>query len=621
MSRHKKLMTVCCAAVLTLGLAACGGGGGGDRAQTSPPDMPTMPTPEPESHVCDDGASQACVDARQAELDALGDDATVAELRAAEKALTDAQMALADHNTATMENTTVSGLIDDAMMAIADIDEDSTPNEVAAGRAAIKAAQDSLDGMENLYAADETALQGRIDALNEAYNPIEMAVNTAEATRAALTKETAISMEAAQATDATVGGSDATIGTSEGNYEGPAISRDNDGTTITVTVHGATDDDDETFMKAEDLTHTAEGHAGQMLTRTMDADADGNVVTEVAIVYTDIEAPTPTAFAEVTGQALNARDLDDTVDADEDGTATNDFTALTVDQTSADVLALIGSPSFAPGTGSSTQHTFTFDDTNTDDMDEADEVAGTYNGAMGTYRCNGTAVCTVTVDDEGMVTAMSDGWVFTPDAGAMSDVPDADYLHYGAWLQRTTDSDGEVTYNEVETFAGSSIAASGDITAVSGIAEYEGGAAGVYVHKTFAGDGTSEATSGHFTADASLTAYFSGGATPAGKADTLEGTINNFVLSGGEANSWSVTLQSDGDPNTDGIQPDTDGIMAGTASGGVTGQDGSFTATFHGSVAETGTPPAVPQPTAVVGEFNSVFSNGSVAGGFGARKQ
>ena len=108
---------------------------------------------------------------------------------------------------------------------------------------------------------------------------------------------------------------------------------------------------------------------------------------------------------------------------------------------------------------------------------------------------------------------------------ATSDVADANYLYYGAWLQRTANAGGTDTYNEVETFAGAvGHTDSGSVTDVSGIAEYEGGAAGVYVHKTFAQDGTSEATSGHFSADASLTAYFSGGATPAEKADTLVGT-------------------------------------------------------------------------------------------------
>ena len=50
---------------------------------------------------------------------------------------------------------------------------------------------------------------------------------------------------------------------------------------------------------------------------------------------------------------------------------------------------------------------------------------------------------------------------------------------------------------------------------------------------------------------------------------------------------------------------------------------GSFTATYRGSVADDDaddTTP-IPQPSSVVGEFNSVFSNGSVAGGFGANKK
>ena len=49
---------------------------------------------------------------------------------------------------------------------------------------------------------------------------------------------------------------------------------------------------------------------------------------------------------------------------------------------------------------------------------------------------------------------------------------------------------------------------------------------------------------------------------------------------------------------------------------------GSFSATYHGSVDGVSSPPVVtPQPAAVTGEFNSVFSNGSVAGAFGANKK
>ena len=660
MSRHKKLMTVCCAAVLTLGLAACGGGGGGDdRAQTSPPDMPSMPTPEPDPHVCDDGASQACVDARQAELDALGDDATVAELRAAEKALEDAQDALRAHNTATMENTTVSGLIDDAMTAIADIDEDSTPNEVAAGRAAIKAAQDSLDGMENLSEAQRMALQGRIDALNDAYNPIEMAANMAAATAAAGTKKTAISNEAAQAIGGTAGtdgtgGADAGLGGSartdadgtttaddaSDDVYGLSISRDRDGTEIEITDPANAGDDDPKFAQAMG------DNSFSMQTRTMEADDDGNVMTEVVVVHTDIEAPKATEFAKVMGQALNA-DLDTAVDADNDGTADDDLTGLWVgaDATTAPVeatLGLVKSDAFGAGAGDMVVHTFARyqldSDTGTDGNQtiQAFTTPGTYNGAMGTYRCGNVqtaADCTVTVDDEGMITAMSAGWIFIPDAGATSDVADADYLHYGFWLKRTADEDGAIEYNEVETFAGSSVAATGDLAGaytVRGSANYEGGAAGVYVHSVTNPDGTeASATSGRFTAVASLTAYFgqtvdNPATTNVNEADqiapallnSISGTINDFNLSGHDTGpGWSVSLEQ-------GTITSSTGIFSGVAKGG--GADGTYNGTFHGPVGDHDSDadtPDIPHPTSVVGEFNANFSNGSVAGAFGARKQ
>ena len=175
MSTQKNLITLCFAAVFTLGLAACGGGGGGAP-------VTGMPPMEPEALACDAdaGSSQACVDARQAELEAIENDsdATVGALNAAEMALATAQTALADANTAA-EETMVSGLVDDAMTATADITDESTPAEVDVGRAAIDAAQESLEGMENLSADVTAALQGRIDTLESSFSPNEMAVRIA----------------------------------------------------------------------------------------------------------------------------------------------------------------------------------------------------------------------------------------------------------------------------------------------------------------------------------------------------------------------------------------------------------------------------------------------------------
>ena len=70
------------------------------------------------------------------------------------------------------------------------------------------------------------------------------------------------------------------------------------------------------------------------------------------------------------------------------------------------------------------------------------------------------------------------------------------------------------------------------------------------------------------------------------------------------------------------------GTASGTANGG--GAAGSFNATFHGDTAlydhddgrrrRRPTAEIARQPSSVVGEFDANFSNGSVAGGFGARK-
>ena len=60
---------------------------------------------------------------------------------------------------------------------------------------------------------------------------------------------------------------------------------------------------------------------------------------------------------------------------------------------------------------------------------------GTYNGAEGTFRCTGDAMCTISFNDKGKVDGAIGGWVFIPDKGATSDEPDYDYLNYGFWLE------------------------------------------------------------------------------------------------------------------------------------------------------------------------------------------
>ncbi len=468
----------------------------------------------------------------------------------------------------------------------------------------------------------------------------EAAAAIVAATKAAGTKEMAIAAEATQGPgqtplndDAGLGGS-AADGSAVTTYS-MTIERDRMATTIKITDTALAGDDDPKFMQAMDL-----GGGTTMHVRTMEADDDGNVAEEVVMVTTDIEEPDAVDFAKwesgldgATPQALNA-DLDTLMDADNNGTANDDLTGLWVgaDATTAPdeaVRMLVMSDAFAAGSGATVVHTFARYQLDSDNVADGNQTVqafttpGTYNGTMGTYRCGNnatTADCTVTVDDEGAITAMSAGWVFIPGTDAKTDQPDYDFLHYGFWLQKTTDEDGVVEYDEVETFAGSSVAVSGDVSNVLGTASYTGGATGVYVHAAINPDGTrASATSGHFTADASLTATF--GQVPVSATDTtgtiapsllnsVSGTIDNFMLSGHDTGpGWSVSLEQ-GDITT------SDGTFSGVAKGG--GTDGSYSGTFHGPVAAV--EGVVPHPHSAVGEFNANFSNGTVAGGFGARK-
>ena len=368
-------------------------------------------------------------------------------------------------------------------------------------------------------------------------------------TMAAATKATAIATEAAQAvTGGTVGtdgagGADAGLG---GSVDGVAptdsqvageynLAVEHGKTTITV--EGATAEMNEEFVLAMDF-----GDGRTMHTRTHEADTTGNVMTEVAIVATTIEAPMDVPFAmfavvDAAGTRTTPQALDTSTDTTNDTpTATNE--ALLVE--TADVAHIRSSGLTSAGSG-----TVTYGGDDPDDMtDSAYTATGTYNGSPGTYMCNGGATdCTVTYDAMGMITAVGGGaWVFTPDAGATTSQPDYDYLTYGFWLKRTTDAMGAVTYNEVETFAMSRMDASDGTTlnTVNGSASYSGGAVGVYVRDVYSeGGGMLESsTSGHFSATATLTANFQGNSIPVDIHNTVTGSITNFELSGGEDNEW-----------------------------------------------------------------------------------
>ena len=177
-------------------------------------------------------------------------------------------------------------------------------------------------------AMNSSAYQARLDAA---------AARVAAATKAAMTKESAIAAEAAQTQDDGPGGAAAA------NDHAIEIKRDQAGTTVTIAVDGAAADDPK-FMQAMDL-----GGGRTMHVRRMPADGNGDVTEEVMIVSTDIEAPVATPFAMVPGQELNA-DANGGAATGTDAVAFDPGGAL--DGSNADdaaVLAKIMSSEFASG--------------------------------------------------------------------------------------------------------------------------------------------------------------------------------------------------------------------------------------------------------------------------------
>ena len=144
--------------------------------------------------------------------------------------------------------------------------------------------RDAADLEVTRLEGEVTRLEGELDAI---LNPVD---DDPEGTAAADSKRTQIEAEAdPAATDAGLGGSDAPASGATGAYT-LAIAH---GST-SITVEGATDDDDEEFMQAMDF-----GDGRTMLVREMDPDMmTGDIVREISIVATDIEAPVAVPFAE-----------------------------------------------------------------------------------------------------------------------------------------------------------------------------------------------------------------------------------------------------------------------------------------------------------------------------------
>ncbi len=245
---------------------------------------------------------------------------------------------------------------------------------------------------------------------------------------------------------------------------------------------------------------------------------------------------------------------------------------------------------------------------------------GTFHGVAGTYECT-TPPCTVSTANDGMISSTGGTWTFTPDSDLvdeiMIDLPDADHLYFGWWLQEPDDAEGTYAFG---TFSGGTVPfavgnkfTSGNNDELHGTASYEGRAAGQYVTKDFSGGVLSGGTAGVFTATASLTAHFGGDDIAVNDQFNIRGSVTDFrdVERNRALEGWSVTLNkvdlAAASASFGGTADDTTTATLG----GVTGT-GTWEGTFFGNARADG------KPGAVAGVFDAHLPAAHIAGGFGA---
>ena len=253
------------------------------------------------------------------------------------------------------------------------------------------------------------------------------------------------------------------------------------------------------------------------------------------------------------------------------------------------------------------------------------EFMGMFNGVAGTFVCS-TAPCRAETDAMSKLT-LTGGWMFRPTETDPTKIMlpgvqyDKDYLSFGYWVRTT--GEGDDTKYGVGTFFDGSQDFSAALSSLEGSATYSGKAAGMYGKKTLNQYGqavSGSETSGHFTADANLTARFGGVDIAESKQNQIEGTVTNF-MDGDEMISpnWELKLNTtavddDISHTTTGTPGNPDGNWVAEFFGNPVNADGTATANVASTV------DAENAPTGVAGEFTGHFANGHVIGAFGATK-
>ena len=479
----------------------------------------------------------------------------------------------------------ISSAIDEARMAVAAVNDDSTDEQVEAATQAIADARVAIAEAADVPAEEKTAN-------TETVGEIMVQLSTAKTARmVAMDAADDEQREADAAMAATaaklyagISAPTATDTGSEGNRY--AVYGGTNNSQIVVSIDDAAD-----VNLSEDKKTTVAAHYGWEGKRyTAAPDSDG---TYEAVVYSNVEAMKEgRKFGSAAGVTL-----------------TGAFEYMLTDGayaiTPADVDARVAITGVTRTAGTETFH---LPDPNPGGADVIN-IPGSFHGVSGTYNCEPTTPangCSAAVAAEGFRLGGGD-WTFTPgDANArVMSVADTAYASYGWWLHKSA-NDGPFTASAFADEKGTVDVASG-LDDLNGTATYMGGAAGKYALSSSTG-GTNDA--GHFTARATLQADFTNNT-----ADTaISGTLDNFMGADDQPRDWEVELGGSAISN-DGVIGDAEEGTVWT----IGGTDADASGQWSGTLRNNGDD-LVPQ--VATGTFYSEYGTaGKMVGGFGATKQ
>ena len=385
------------------------------------------------------------------------------------------------------------------------------------------------------------------------------------------------------------------------------------------------------YTMADMAADTIEGWRGAMLT-----EVGGN---NTAVVYSDIGNDGTVSLLDRYVSNLPTATSPRSWDIDEDDTNDDEDTTTTVNDDKDISWSDVRRPDEMTTAGGSSDDPITM-------------FTGTVHGIPGTFSCDAAddALCTApeTFTDgkvNGGTDELSDGWMFTPDEGAISYTDDMEYLVFGWWLNKGEDGKPDYVHRITSAPGWGVVRTSASTlgTLLRGAATYKGAAAGKYA---MASAGEDMYEGGHFTAMATLMVDFDADLDATNDADdnigvALSGTINNFMTGDTARPDWMVELMVDGDEVTaDVTEPLTS--LAGDAdaemttewsTGGAQMGTGEWTATFYGGdnngAADNDLLSNTAHPMAVIGTFNAHIGTddadsgaiGRLQGAFGANKE